>query len=414
MFNRPYHLLFVDDRPITFTEVLFRRTDVRPILLRFRQILHELPPSYVEATSEFPSFVVDLDAPIAAEVERFKVWQTQKGITATHFFNPSEPRQYVAHRFARMLDLDALSEEQVRWLRHKPSMKVKLKALGMQVAQHEIVSSHRDIMTFAQTYGWPVILKPTESFACINTYKLNNPLEVMEVDLSIEKEWMVECFVTDKEYECCALIYAGRVMDIYLSYFPAPPLEIVYGAINANITMRHLPDKLASDVRALIQQIVDGMGLDHGYMHLELFIADQRYTLSEVALRLAGCEIPANHGLAFGFSIFDDIIDIYTGRPPRLNYMNDRCVGDLLLPISPGYVSDMTSLDELLTMEGVIGGKFKVRVGDTISPRRASHYASGYLHIQGSTPFEVEARMKAVLNVFRFKTVAVPEGEIEP
>lgn len=406
--NKTVHqtaLLFVDDRPCTLAEALFQRSDVKPILLRFQQILEDLPPIYQEQTQHFLSFVVDMEKPISQEVKRFQDWQEQHNFELKYFCNPSEPRQHISQRFARLLGLPALSKSQVDWLRNKLSMKKKCKEIGFLVADFAPVFTPNDVLAFAQSHGWPVVVKPKEGFACIDTYKLEGEKDIKKLKLGSNHEWMVESFVWGEEYECCVLIFKGQVLDAYLSYFPAPPLEATDGAINANISLGYLNKDFPTNMKQIVQQIVDGMDIDHGYMHLEFFLLpDQTVVLSEVGLRLAGCEIPANHGFAYGFNIFDALIDIHLGRQPKLEYTQERCVGDLLLPIKPGRVEAITSVSDLLAMEGVIKAKLKIAVGDSISTRRASHFSSGYVHVEGKTVFEVEYRMQRILERFHLKT----------
>lgn len=399
-------LLFVDDRPCTLADSLFQRSDVKPILLRFQQILGDLSLTYQEETQHFLSFVIDMEKPISQEVKRFQEWQQQKNLELKYFCNPSEPRQHISQRFARLLGLPALSEEQVNWLRNKLIMKKKCKEIGFLVADSAPVFNPNDVLAFAEIHGWPVVVKPTEGFACIDTYKLEGEKDIKKLKLGSNHEWMVESFVWGQEYECCALIFNCQVLDTYLSYFPASPLEATDGAINANISLGYLNKEFPVDMRKIVQQIVDGMNIDRGYMHLEFFLLpDQTVVLSEVGLRLAGCEIPGNHGLAYGFNIFDALIDIHLLRHPKLEYTQKRCVGDLLLPIKPGRVEAITPVSELLMMEGVIKAKLKIKVGDSISARRASHFSSGYVHIEGQTVSEVEYRMQRVLERFNLETL---------
>jgi hypothetical protein len=67
----------------------------------------------------------------------------------------------------------------------------------------------------------------------------------------------------------------------------------------------------------LTQRTVTGMGLDHGYLHMEFFVEggeprQGEMQLGEIGLRVAGCEITANHGYAYGFDVFGR----HPGRSP--------------------------------------------------------------------------------------------------
>ncbi|KJY25606.1 ATP-dependent carboxylate-amine ligase, partial [Streptomyces katrae] len=184
------------------------------------------------------------------------------------------------------------------------------------------------------------------------------------------------------------------------------PLDIVDGAMNANISVG-TGEGPPVDLRALVQRVVTGMGIDHGYAHMEFFLIDGEVYAGEIGVRLAGCEIPANHGHAYGFDVFGATLAVYLGRRPDLRYGERRCAGDLLLPLpGSGTVRRITSREELLAMPGVIDAVLKVRSGDTVTARRASHNASGYAHVVGASVGEVESRMRDVLARFTIEVVA--------
>ena len=393
-------LLYVDDRPSTLTEALLRRRDISPVLLRFSNASADLPPEHLRMTAATPTFTVDCRRALADEAGRFRDWAATSGADVRHFLNPSEPRQEVSQRFARLVGLPALSERQVDWVRDKLSMKRRLGELGFTVARHRPVEDRGEIASFAEEVGWPVVVKPRDGFACIDTHRVT-ARDLPGVRLDPTRGWIAEQWQAGHEYECCALVFAGEVLDTYPSACPCPPLAATEGATNANISGRDAGRGIPCDLTALVQRIVDGFGLDHGYFHMELFVGSYgAITISEVCLRLAGCEIPANHGLAYGFPVFDALLDIHTGRRPALRYTRQRCVGDLLLPLRPGVIIEMTPLRTLLGRPGVIGGRMKVAVGDDVRPRRASHACAGYVHVEGESVRQVKQRMSDVLTEF--------------
>ncbi|MER0444809.1 hypothetical protein ABR738_09550 [Streptomyces sp. Edi4] len=176
--------------------------------------------------------------------------------------------------------------------------------------------------------------------------------------------------------------------------------------MNANVTIAD-PARLPVDVKEITQRLVDGMRLDHGYLHREFFLdEDGSFWMSEIGARLAGCEIPANHGLSYGFDGFGAILDSYLGRVPDLRHSRRRAVGDLLLPLPAGHIRSVTPLEEPLCLPGVLGGRVSVAPGTSTDPQRASHAASGYVHVEGADVAETAARMANVLEHFRVEVGA--------
>ncbi|MFF8832364.1 ATP-dependent carboxylate-amine ligase [Streptomyces sp. NPDC015131] len=396
----PPVLLMADDRASTFTRYAVEALPGRLVLLRFAAARRDLSDAYLRDTAHVPAFWVEDGVPLEREAARYRAWAAAHLPEApTRFCNPSEPRQHVAQRFAALAGLPHLTERQVAWVRDKAAMKDRFRELGLDTARYARVSTARETERFAARCGWPVVLKPVDSFACVDTFRLDGPEQLAGVAWE-RRDWLVEEHLPGTEWEVCALIHDGEVLDAWPSAMPCRPLDIVDGAMNANISVA-TADAPPFDLRDVLQRIVTGMGIDHGYAHMEFFVVDGRLYAGEIGVRLAGCEITANHGYAYGFDVFGATLDVYLGRRPALTYTERRCAGDLLLPLpGSGTVRRVTPEEELLRLPGVVAGALRVRPGDAVEARRASHNASGHVHVVGGSVKEVEMRMRAVLDAF--------------
>ncbi|WP_327075167.1 ATP-dependent carboxylate-amine ligase [Kitasatospora purpeofusca] len=393
-------LLMVDDRPSTFTRYAARTLPEHLVLLRFEELRADLSEEHLRRTAHLPAFWVRSGEPLEREAERYRAWAAAElPVVPERFCNPSEPRQALAQRFAALAGLPHLTERQVAWVRDKAAMKQRFRELGLRTAAFTRVRDAPGITAFAAEYGWPLVLKPVDSFACVDTHRLDGPEALSGLDLTA-RAWMVEEFLGGTEWEVCAVVHRGEVLDAWPSAMPCRPLDIVDGAMNANISVG-TDEAPPVDLRALLQTVVTGMDIDHGYAHMEFFLVDGELYAGEIGLRLAGCEIPANHGHAYGFDVFGATLDVYRGLAPDLSYRQRQCAGDLLLPLpGSGTVRRITPAEELLRVPGVVEAVLKVGVGDTVSARRASHNASGYVHVVGASIEEVERRMRDVLGAF--------------
>ncbi|WP_331771772.1 ATP-dependent carboxylate-amine ligase (plasmid) [Embleya sp. NBC_00888] len=403
-------LLMVDDRASSFTRYAARAPGEDLVLLRFAELRGDLSEDYLRETAHLPAFWVREGVALAEEAQRYREWATELPQPPTRFCNPSEPRQHVAHRFAALVGLPHLDERQVAWVRDKVAMKERFRELGLRTAAFTRVRSASEVERFAARHGWPLVLKPVDSFACVDTYLLPGPTAAAEIDYDI-RDFMVEEHLGGTEWEVCALIHDGEVLTAWPSAMPCRPLDIVDGAMNANISVG-TDEGPPVDLRELLQRIVTGMDIDHGYAHMEFFVVDGRVFAGEIGIRLAGCEIPANHGHAYGFDVFAATLDVYLGRRPRLDYRERRCAGDLLLPLpGSGTVRRVTSADELLRLPGVVEAVLRTGVGDTVAARRASHNASGHVHVVGDSIARVEQRMRAVLDAFTIEVTPAREPD---
>ena len=147
------------------------------------------------------------------------------------------------------------------------------------------------------------------------------------------------------------------------------------------------------------KRLVEALQYDHGYLHGELFVRpDGSCVMSEIAARLSGCEVPLNHGLAYGFDILQSIMDTYVDRAPTLNYTEDRAAGDLLLPITKGSVKHVTPVEKLKRLAGVVYATVSVTQGQYVDPPRASGSCSGYVpSLSGVIPRRLKKEWKTLL-----------------
>lgn len=403
-------LVCVDDRPSPLLAALAKRTDIAAVLLRFSDSPSLRLRDHLHRMRRFPAFVVDVDRNPDAEARRFTVWMAEHGHPVQHFCNPSEARQDIAHDFARHAGLPALTAQQARWVRDKSAMKQKLRDIGFHVAAHAVVAEPDDVTRFASRHGWPVVVKPRSGFACIGTHLVNGEDDVSALGALDHEPMMVEAYQPGTEYELCALFRHGRVLAAYLSAMPERPLDIVEGAMNANITFRDVPRDFPVQPHDVAQAVVSGFGLTDGYLHSEFFLHRGTLTFGEVAARLAGGLIPRNHSLAFGYDVVEALLDIHVGRAPELTPTQFRCVGDLMFPAPAGRVTKITTVTELLERPEVIDGFVRFKPGDVIVPRRHSHFGSAGVHVSGDTVDEVEESMRRLLRDFLIETepVAAP------
>ncbi len=404
-----HELLFVDDRPCSslrpcsFNYELIQRDDVKPILLRVRD--EPLGAEYSRLTKDFPQFYIDTAKPIGDEALRFQKWCKENHLSPESFCCMSEPRQEYWQAFARYIGLPCIKPDSIRALRQKPVMKEWIKKCGLNVTPYQEVKTIDDVLSFADTHEYPVVLKPVDGWGTIFTEVLNDPTDVSNAfSQPFERSMMVEKFVPYTEYECCALIFGGKVLDVYPSIMPMSPVAAAHGALNANISVGACKDTIpVKDLKGMVQKLADGFELENGYLHMEFFASDdgKELIIGELALRYPGCEIAKNHGLAYGFNMASATLDVYLGKKPDLSYGDLSCVGDLLLPYKAGYVEGVMSEAELLKFPGVLEAHVGIKAGDRLSGvKSASFNCSGWVFVQGETPAQVENRMQQVLSAY--------------
>ncbi|GHJ37175.1 ATP-dependent carboxylate-amine ligase [Streptomyces sp. TS71-3] len=393
-------LLLVVSRRRRFTRHVLDRPDIDTVLLR-------PGTSTVEVPDGRPAFHLRAGVPAEEEAARYRRWLAALELPRPAFFcNPDEAAQPLAHRFAAAAGLPHLSPRQVRLATDKLAMKELFAAAGLPAARFRAVTSATEVKEFADRYGWPVIVKPAVSGSAVDTWKVDAD-RLAAVDLALrsrpDRRWIAEEYVRGTEHQLCALVHDGRVQDAYIAVNPAPMLDTLDGAMNADITLAPSEPEPV-DGRAVAQRMCDALDLRAGYLHAEFFAGNGgSFVMGEMAARLGGAELPTSHGLSRGFDMLAATADVYVGRRPALAYTRDRSVGHLLLPARRGVVTGISSLAELTALPGVVCGALTAAVGDRLDPPRASNASSGHVHVEGENSGVVRERMARVLSRFRLE-----------
>lgn len=401
-------LLFFDECESKLSNILFNRDDIDFVLLRTTKNLKYLTEEYLEKTKKYNSFIVNYTKPLEKEVERFKSYLKDNGINLTHFYNDSEYYQEFANRFARSIGLPALTEQQVNWVRDKVDMKDNFRSVGLRTVDYRPVENFDDVKQFfISQKGKSIIFKPRKGMNSIETYKIDSIEQINELPIDMKKgKYMVEEFCYDREWSIESLVQDGRVLDSYVTYIPNPTIwAAIDNKLNCHMTTPRVPQHFKFIPKELIQQIVDGMSLKNGVMTIEIFVDQFGNVMpSELGWRLPGCQATLNHSLSYGFDMYNALIDIMIGNKVKLDYRYPiRCVGDLYLPNKEGLVTQMTSLEELLVMEGVIDGEMFAQIGKNQIKRRVGNDSSGWVQVVGRTTEETEAKMQNVFDNFNLE-----------
>jgi L-amino acid ligase C-terminal domain 2/ATP-grasp domain len=389
------------DRPCSFHKSLLSRADIVPVLLRPHGLRHS--EEHLALTRPHLVIEVDTEKPPSITAALVADELAVRGHIATDFCCMSEPIFEYWSAVGRSLSLPAPSAATARAVRHKPTMKRKLDAAGLTVAPFLEFKSRKEVRAFAQRWGYPLVGKPVDGYGARLTEVLVNEADLESWMAKREPgNFMIEQWQSGTEIECCFLVHSGRASRPLLSLMPARPLDAAHGAINANISLASRRDLEPVKLDRLVQVVCDGLSIERGYVHMELFLGSDGVPIfGELALRYPGCEIANNHGRALNVDIDRLILDTYLGHKPVLPDVAGRCVGDLLLLRPTGEVVEVISEAELEQLPGVLTVHLALRSGQVIAAvEPASYNCAGWVIIDGDDPGEVLDRMITINRLF--------------
>ena len=401
-------LLYFEEYESNLSHELLKRKDINPIIIRTNKNMKFFNESYLESTKNVLNYVIDYYNDIDNEVLKFKNWLKDKDIKIDYFLNDSEYYLEFSNRFARKLGLYALTDEQICWVRDKVDMKKRFREIGLDTVDFKEINSKDELKKFFVDKGSKrIIFKPRRGMNSIETYMINSleDIDVLEIDI-IPGKYMAEDFCYDHEWSIESLVQDGEVLDSYVTYIPNPTIwASISNDLNCHMTVPKIPSYFKFVPKEFIQQIVSGMNLKDGAMTIEVFISnDGNIKASELGWRLPGCQATLNHSYSYGIDIYNLLLDIAIHKKVNLKYQDKIVsVGDLYLPNKEGIIEQITPLEELLKMDGVIGGELFTKIGEYQTKRRVGNDASGWVQVLGENESDTLQKMQKIYDIFEIE-----------
>lgn len=401
-------LLYFEEYESNLSRELLKRKDIKPIIIRTNKNMKFFNVSYLESTKSVLNYVIDYYNDIDDEVLKFKNWLKDNDIKIDCFLNDSEYYLDFSNKFARKLGLYALSDEQIRWVRDKVDMKKRFREIGLDTVDFNEINSKDELKNFFVNNGSKrIIFKPRRGMNSIETYMINSleDIDDLQIDI-IPGKYMAEDFCYDHEWSIESLVQNGKVLDSYVTYIPNPTIwASISNDLNCHMTVPKIPSYFKFTPKEFIQQIVSGMNLKDGAMTIEVFISNNgNIKASELGWRLPGCQATLNHSYSYGIDIYNLLLDIAIHKKVNLKYQDKIVsVGDLYLPNKEGIIERITPLEELLKMDGAIGGELFAKIGEYQKKRRVGNDASGWVQILGENEFDTLQKMQKIYNIFEIE-----------
>lgn len=401
-------LLYFEEYESNLSHELLKRKDINPIIIRTNKNMKFFNESYLESTKNVLNYVIDYYNEIDEEVLKFKNWLKDNDIKIDYFLNDSEYYLEFSNRFARKLGLYALDDKQISWVRDKVDMKKRFREIGLDTVDFKEINSKDELKKFFVNNGSKrIIFKPRRGMNSIETYMINSIEDIDNLGIDIiPGKYMAEDFCYDHEWSIESLVQNGEVLDSYVTYIPNPTIwASISNDLNCHMTVPKMPSYFKFVPKEFIQQIVSGMNLKDGAMTIEVFISnDGNIKASELGWRLPGCQATLNHSYSYGIDIYNLLLDIAIHKKVNLKYQNKIVsVGDLYLPNKEGIIEYITSLEELLKMDGVIGGELFAKIGEYQNKRRVGNDASGWVQVLGKNEFDTLQKMEKIYDIFKIE-----------
>ena len=159
-------------------------------------------------------------------------------------------------------------------IKYKSAMKEFYVKAGLPTARYHLVEGYDDAAEFANTVGYPVVVKPDNGVGANNTYKLHNDEELrFFIDTKDDNVYIMEEFVNGYVQTYDAIVDSrGEPLFESGNVTPCSLMDIVNdGGDSVYYLVKDLPEK----IRDAGLRTVKAFGVKSRFIHLEFFILNE-------------------------------------------------------------------------------------------------------------------------------------------
>jgi hypothetical protein len=240
----------------------------------------------------------------------------------------------IAARVRESLGLPGPQPDEVAVYRDKIRMKELIGAAGIRVPRFSPCRSAGDVLAFARSSGYPVIVKPVDSAGSIGVHLVDDEdaLAALLPSLDLDR-YEVEEFIDGTLFHIDGFADdQGGIPFMAASRYVNDCLACAGGAPLGSVVMQQ--SALRERIETFTRDCVSALGLRRTPFHLEVFLtpADELVFL-EVGGRVGGSEVPHLLNKLFGVNLYEVWLRSLVGeRVPVPAKAGDPTGGWLLIP----------------------------------------------------------------------------------
>jgi ATP-grasp domain len=304
------------------------------------------------------------------------------------------------------LGIPGMDAAAARNFRDKDQMKTVLHAAGVPCARHRLATGVAEAADFAQSVGFPLVVKPPAGAGAKSTFRLDDPGDLaawLEVaPPAPDRPALIEEFLTGEEGSYDSVMVDGEIVWDSISNYLPTPLEVLRNPWMQWVVL--LPRDISGPeyvpVRTVAPAALRALGLRTGLTHMEWFRRpDGSVAVSEVGARPPGAQITSMLCYAHDFDLYRAwarlMVDGTFEPPPRewsagTVYLRGQGAGRVIgvqgLDRLPAAVTDLV-VDSRLPSPG--------------QPSSGSYEGDGYLTVRDRDTGVVTAALKMILTTVR-------------
>ncbi len=291
--------------------------------------------------------------------------------------------------------------------RDKSRMKDALRAAGLPVARHCLITSDRDARGFAEQVGFPMVLKPPAGMGAKATFRVSDLdgllRAVAGMRVSAESPVLAEEMLRGREYSFETVTISGKPKVWSVSHYLPTCLEVVENSWIQWCTLlpRELDGSLYERARRLGFGAIEALGLDSGMTHMEWFEKqDGSLAIGEIAQRPPGANITRMTGLAHGIDPYRAwaraVVDNELDAPWERKY----AVGCAYLRgMGQGRIVGVNGVHEV--HEAVGKHVVEAKLPQLGAPKADAYEGDGYIIVRHESTEAVKVMLKTIIETVK-------------
>ncbi len=264
------------------------------------------------------------------------------------------------------------------WCKDKLAMKRRARWLGLPCADFARIGQRTTATTLIQRLGLPMVLKPVDSSGGRGTVIAKTYAEVAR---HLQPGLMAESYVHGLEMSVESFVVDGKIRFVNPSEYVLP--------LWANVVPARLLDGQMEAVLALNERVIEGLEVQRGITHLELYLTPEGPVFGEVAVRPPGGYLMDLMARAYEFDPWEAVLRTELGQVVDLPQHAVRTSGVWLLHPGEGLVGRVSGAEAAVRYPGVDRVELRVQPGDVLTTRSGSGESAGAVFASGTTRDEV-------------------------
>jgi biotin carboxylase len=300
----PRNIIFVAPFPIE-TTMRFARAASKLEDVRLLGVVHTPPDANGPDARVFQD-VVRVTDPLSGQdvLDGVEVLKRRYG-QPQRIIGILEPLMVQMAQARERFGVKGTSAKTAELFRDKATMKDALRAAGLPVAKHKLVTSEADARAFAAEVGFPMVLKPPAGMGAKATFRVTSEEALLGavrgMRVGPSSPVLAEEFLRGREFSMETVTIGGKPKVHSISHYMPSCLEVLENPWIQWVCMlpRELDEPVYEKARKMGFAAIEALGLDDGMTHMEWFERpDGTLAIGEIAQRPPGANISRMTGLA--------------------------------------------------------------------------------------------------------------------